>query len=256
MILLYGGEIIRQFTLNSLKWHLTGALVARREQGKENKGRCILFVGDGSLHMTVQELSTIIRHNFHPTIILINNSGYTIERVIHGPTQKYNDISESWDYQNMLNFFGARSNSASSPNSYTARTYSDLGTILSNPSFIKNSSIQLLEAFMDKFDSPWMLTRQINIVQERFGKMQAAEDARKGRKRKCLDTNLYKSKYNNTGLESTRYVMHIEGGGENAIKEKNDRKTRTEKVAWRTADLISEKNSIAVRVNGYEQWGI
>src|SRR6266536_2898193 len=178
--------------------------------------------------MLAQELSTIIRHDFHPTIVLINNSGYTIERVIHGPLQQYNNISESWDYQNMLNFFGAMSSTKCTNNippqkgsrSYTARTYEDLTAILSDPAFIKNESIQLLEAFMDKFDSPWMLTRQINIVHRQFGKMQEEEDERKGRKRRTLDTNLYRSKYRPVEMESTRYVMELEGDVEDA-RERN-----------------------------------
>jgi TPP-dependent 2-oxoacid decarboxylase len=95
----------------------------------------------------VQELSTIIRHGFAPTIILINNSGYTIEHVIHGPTQRYNDISQTWDYQNMLKFFGSTNS-----RSYTARTYEQLVAVLDDPEFTANKTMQLLEVFMDKFD--------------------------------------------------------------------------------------------------------
>ena len=41
----------------------------------------------------MQELSVMIRHGLKPIIFVLNNSGYTIERFLHGKTRKYNDIS-------------------------------------------------------------------------------------------------------------------------------------------------------------------
>ena len=35
----------------------------------------------------------MIRHGLKPIIFVLNNSGYTIERYLHGKTRKYNDIS-------------------------------------------------------------------------------------------------------------------------------------------------------------------
>ncbi len=65
--------------------------------------RPIVFVGDGAFQMTVQELSTIIRHDLSPVIFLMNNRGYTVERVIHdGP---YNDI-QNWRYHALPEVFG------------------------------------------------------------------------------------------------------------------------------------------------------
>lgn len=57
--------------------------------------RPVTFIGDGALQMTAQELSTLIRHRLNPVIFLINNDGYTVERVINdGP---YNDL-QPWKY--------------------------------------------------------------------------------------------------------------------------------------------------------------
>jgi len=65
--------------------------------------RVVLFIGDGSFQMTCQALSTLIRNGIHPIIFLINNDGYTIERMIHdGP---YNDI-QPWKYHLMPQIFG------------------------------------------------------------------------------------------------------------------------------------------------------
>lgn len=65
--------------------------------------RPITFVGDGAFQMTVQELSTIIRHGLNPIIFLMNNDGYAIERVFHdGP---YNDL-QMWQYRRFPEVFG------------------------------------------------------------------------------------------------------------------------------------------------------
>lgn len=47
--------------------------------------------------MTGFELSTIIAHNLNVTMFLIENSGYTIERWIHGMEAGYNDVPQ-WRY--------------------------------------------------------------------------------------------------------------------------------------------------------------
>ena len=35
----------------------------------------------------------MMRHNLKPIVFVLNNSGYTIERYLHGKTRRYNDIS-------------------------------------------------------------------------------------------------------------------------------------------------------------------
>lgn len=67
--------------------------------------RNILLIGDGSLQLTVQELSTMIRQDIKPVIFIINNDGYTVERLIHGMEEPYNDI-QMWDYKNLPKVFG------------------------------------------------------------------------------------------------------------------------------------------------------
>lgn len=41
--------------------------------------RVLAFIGDGSFQMTAQEVSTMLRYQQAPIIVLINNQGYTIE---------------------------------------------------------------------------------------------------------------------------------------------------------------------------------
>ncbi len=74
-----------------------GASIAAKER------RVVLFVGDGAFQVTCQDLSTMIRNNLKPVIFLLNNDGYTIERVIVDHT--YNDI-QPWHYHKLPEVFG------------------------------------------------------------------------------------------------------------------------------------------------------
>ncbi|MFE0627587.1 alpha-keto acid decarboxylase family protein [Streptomyces sp. NPDC058864] len=80
---------------------LLGAQLADRSR------RGILLIGDGSAQMTVQELGTFGRHGLAPVIVLVNNRGYTVERVIHGPRAVYNDIA-AWDWPAVPAALGVR----------------------------------------------------------------------------------------------------------------------------------------------------
>ncbi|MCS2170671.1 thiamine pyrophosphate-binding protein [Scandinavium sp. TWS1a] len=55
--------------------------------------RVVLVVGDGAAQLTVQEIGSMLRDGQKPLILLLNNEGYTVERAIHGPKQRYNDIA-------------------------------------------------------------------------------------------------------------------------------------------------------------------
>ncbi|MEU1620778.1 thiamine pyrophosphate-binding protein [Streptomyces sp. NPDC005722] len=80
---------------------LLGAMLADRSR------RGILLIGDGSAQMTVQELGTFGRHGLAPVVVLVNNRGYTVERVIHGARAAYNDIA-AWDWTAVPAALGVR----------------------------------------------------------------------------------------------------------------------------------------------------
>lgn len=65
--------------------------------------KVVLFVGDGAFQVTCQDLSTMIRYGLKPVIFLLNNDGYTIERVI--VDRPYNDI-QPWRYHKLVEVFG------------------------------------------------------------------------------------------------------------------------------------------------------
>jgi len=65
--------------------------------------RVVAVEGDGSFQMTAQELSTMVRYDLRPVVFLVNNRGFTAERLIHdGP---FNDVAE-WKYHELPQVFG------------------------------------------------------------------------------------------------------------------------------------------------------
>jgi indolepyruvate decarboxylase len=118
---------------------LLGALLA--SPGR----RHILFIGEGSFHVTAQELSTILRHDLKAYIFLINNEGYTIERAILGKNAKYNDVP-NWRYAELPRVFRRDGNAES----YVVETVADLEKLLE----AEHAGLVFVEAVMDKFDAP------------------------------------------------------------------------------------------------------
>jgi len=47
----------------------------------------------------------MLRFNTNVVIILLNNDGYTIEKLIHGPDRAYNNI-QMWRYHQSFEYFG------------------------------------------------------------------------------------------------------------------------------------------------------
>jgi pyruvate decarboxylase len=84
---------VSQILWGSIGWTVGATLGAALAARERQLGRTILFIGDGSIQLTVQELTPMIRHGLTPIVFVLNNKGYTIERYLHGKTRKYNDIT-------------------------------------------------------------------------------------------------------------------------------------------------------------------
>ncbi|GFF37102.1 pyruvate decarboxylase [Aspergillus udagawae] len=123
-----------------------GAALAAKEQGNR---RTILFVGDGSFQLTLQEISTMIRNKLNPIIFVICNEGYTIERYIHGWEASYNDIQQ-WDYKSLPVAFGA----GDSYKGYQVKTKDDMIKLFENKEFASAPCLQLVELHMPREDAP------------------------------------------------------------------------------------------------------
>jgi pyruvate decarboxylase len=127
-----------------------GATLAQRERNGVDQTRAILFIGDGSLQMSVQEISTIIRQKLNVIIFVINNEGYTIERAIHGRKQEYNDIAP-WRHDLTLRFFG-QDESPTEKKSFAARTWGELSAVLNDKQIQWGNGTKVVEIFMGKED--------------------------------------------------------------------------------------------------------
>lgn len=85
---------------SSLGFGTPGAIGAQIAMPKR---RVIGIVGDGAFQMTSMELSTAIRYNLDPIIIVLNNHGYGTERpILEGG---YNDIVD-WNYTQIPRVLG------------------------------------------------------------------------------------------------------------------------------------------------------
>ncbi|ODV80488.1 pyruvate decarboxylase [Suhomyces tanzawaensis NRRL Y-17324] len=133
-----------------------GAVMAAQEV--DPKKRVILFVGDGSLQLTVQEISTMIRNGTTPYIFVLNNDGYTIERLIHGENAGYNDI-QPWNNLALMTAFNAKDFDA-----VRVSTVGETEKLLKDPEFGKNSKIRMIEVMLPRMDAPQNLVKQAEIT--------------------------------------------------------------------------------------------
>jgi pyruvate decarboxylase len=131
-----------------------GAAFAAREADPAK--RTVLFVGDGSLQLTVQEIGTMVRRGLTPYIFVLNNDGYEIERIIHGPDMKYNDIA-NWDYTMMLPLFAGRT--GVKHETHSVKTQGELQALLESKEFATPDRIRVIEVFVPKGDAPPALAR-------------------------------------------------------------------------------------------------
>lgn len=103
--------------------------------------RPLVLVGDGAFQMTCMELSTTVRQEFNPIVIVLNNKGYSTERFIQeGP---FNDI-HNWQYHKMPELLGAGWG-------FEVQTEGDLEKAF-KAAFANQDSFSLLNVHLDKLD--------------------------------------------------------------------------------------------------------
>ena len=94
-------SLIVQPLWGSIGFTLPAAYGAQTAAAERRGGR---HVGAGAAQLTIQEMGSMLRDKQKPLILLLNNEGYTVERAIHGPEQRYNDIA-LWDWQRLPEAF-------------------------------------------------------------------------------------------------------------------------------------------------------
>ena len=113
--------------------------------------RPVLLIGDGAAQLTVQELGAFSREGLSPVVVVVNNDGYTIERMIHGKTAPYNDIVR-WSWTDIPNALGATNHLT-----FRAQTYGELDDALAAATKHRDRMV-LIEAVVPRLDIPELLT--------------------------------------------------------------------------------------------------
>ena len=121
-----------------------GAGLAHRDR------RPVLLIGDGAAQLTVQELGTFSREGLSPVIVLVNNDGYTVERMIHGKTAPYNDIV-AWNWAEIPNALGVTNHLT-----FRAQTYGELDDAFVAAADNRDRMV-LIEAVVPRLDVPDLL---------------------------------------------------------------------------------------------------
>ena len=122
-----------------------GAGLAERDR------RPVLLIGDGAAQLTVQELGAFSREGLSPVIVVVNNDGYTIERMIHGKTAPYNDIVR-WSWADIPTALGVTNHLT-----FRAQTYGELDDAFVAAADHRDRMV-LIEAVVPPLDIPDLLT--------------------------------------------------------------------------------------------------
>ncbi|WFD19252.1 pyruvate decarboxylase [Malassezia caprae] len=176
----------QQMLYGSIGWSVGAMLGVAVGARALSQGRVILFVGDGSLLLTMQEISTAIKLGLTPIIFVINNDGYEIERVIHGPARSYNNIAPI-DHSLLLDVMGSTRARRSVMNPHetgqvakdrdeshaheavpsrkryrAVYTRDEFDALLDDREFADSNEIQLVELFCLRGDAPELLARTVH----------------------------------------------------------------------------------------------
>jgi TPP-dependent 2-oxoacid decarboxylase len=142
-----GLEFIAQPSWSSIGYTLPA--VGGAQLATSPRRRSILVIGDGAAQMTVQELGTLAREGLDPIVIVVNNSGYTVERAIAGATASYNDIP-AWSWQLVPAALGTGATVSS------AATVGQLDAALTSAA-ADCCRMRFIEVLLDRDDVPAML---------------------------------------------------------------------------------------------------
>jgi TPP-dependent 2-oxoacid decarboxylase len=110
--------------------------------------RPVVLVGDGAFQMTGLELSTCVKHGFDPLVFVLNNGGYTTERLILDGG--FNDV-QPWDYGSLPGMLGGG-------HACVVETVGDLESALEAAS-VRDGQFSLVDVRLDPSDVSQALVR-------------------------------------------------------------------------------------------------
>lgn len=138
-------EVNTQTLWGSIGW-ATPAAFGGQMAAKER--RTILLTGEGSHQLTAMEVSNMMKNGLKPIVIVINNSGYTIERVLSDdPWDFFNEVIK-WDYSKLPQVFEGDVWIAQ------AKTEAEFDKVLKQAEIEQKTRMCYLELFTEKMDLP------------------------------------------------------------------------------------------------------
>ncbi len=152
-----GAQLLVQPLWGSIGYTLPAAFGAQTARPDR---RVILIIGDGSAQLTIQELGSMQRDGQRPVIFLINNDGYTVERAIHGPEQRYNDIAR-WNWTALPQAMSLEGVAQSWRVSETAQLEAAMAVVS------ETARLSLIEVVMEKQDLPPLLRKVTAALHQR-----------------------------------------------------------------------------------------
>ncbi len=110
--------------------------------------RPILFTGEGSHQLTMQEVANMMHYDIKPVVFILNNDGYTVERALSDdPMDKFNDIT-SWNYSKLPELFNG------DYCSFQVRSNQELKDVMLKIEQEQKNRMCYVELFTDKMDIP------------------------------------------------------------------------------------------------------
>jgi indolepyruvate decarboxylase len=117
--------------------------------------RTLVFVGDGAFQMTGMEVSTLVRRGLTPIIFVLNNQGYSTERLLlDGP---WNDI-QNWSHENIPSVIGGGKG-------FVVETEGDLDGVLTEA--LASKELCIVNVKLAKADISPALNRFANKIKKR-----------------------------------------------------------------------------------------
>ncbi|HDS1817432.1 TPA: alpha-keto acid decarboxylase family protein [Pseudomonas putida] len=111
----------------------------------------LLIVGDGSALLTAQEIGSMLRDDLSLTVLLLNNEGYTIERLICNPQRAYHDVP-AWDWTRLPGLMGK----GKAHETHTVTRNRQLVDALVGRG--EQMGLRFIEAMLPKLDAPVLMT--------------------------------------------------------------------------------------------------
>jgi len=133
----------------------------------------------------------MVREGLNPILFVLSNDGYEIERQIHGPQRRYNNVAR-WNFEAFCKTFedvnktsdvtigGVNKDTSKQDFSnshkgdvqpskveyHAIKTKSEMDKLLDDDGFANSKALRFVEVFLSRGDAPKALLGQANATQE------------------------------------------------------------------------------------------